>query len=131
MVCFYFKQKPYNCLPMLHRRRLYKWVRLCVGLSVRSSRIGFRMLAYERKVFERTEKIRISKIVGLRMILRPYNMSLVCLYLSLYISFLSFGHFKKKMCCHAGKKKCPNDKKQIYNDKYKHTRDRLFGLLYM
>ena len=89
---------------MLHRRRLYKWVRLCVGLSVRSSRIGFRMLAYERKVFERTEKIRISKIVGLRMILRPNNMSLVCLYLSLYISFLLFGHFKKKCVAILAKK---------------------------
>jgi len=54
---------------MLHRRVLYKWVRPCVGLSVRPSRISFRMLAYERKVFERREKIRISKIFGLRMIL--------------------------------------------------------------
>ena len=27
------------------------------------------------------------------------------------------------------KKKCPNNKKEIYNDKYRHTRDRLFGLL--
>jgi hypothetical protein len=27
------------------------------------------------------------------------------------------------------KKKCPNNKKEIYNDKYKHTRDRLFGLV--
>jgi hypothetical protein len=26
------------------------------------------------------------------------------------------------------KKKCPNNKKEIYNDKYRHTRDRLFGL---
>jgi hypothetical protein len=26
------------------------------------------------------------------------------------------------------KKKCPNNKKEIYNDKYSHTRDRLFGL---
>jgi hypothetical protein len=25
-------------------------------------------------------------------------------------------------------KKCPNNKKEIYNDKYRHTRDRLFGL---
>jgi hypothetical protein len=25
-------------------------------------------------------------------------------------------------------KKCPNDKKEIYNDKYKDTRDRLFSL---
>jgi hypothetical protein len=25
-------------------------------------------------------------------------------------------------------KKCPNNKKEIYNDKYSHTRDRLFGL---
>jgi hypothetical protein len=53
---------------MLHPRGLYKWVRPCVDLSVRPSRIGFRMLAYERKVFERTEKIRISKIASLRMI---------------------------------------------------------------
>ena len=28
------------------------------------------------------------------------------------------------------KNKCPNNKKEIYNDKYKHTRDRLFGLIY-
>ena len=26
------------------------------------------------------------------------------------------------------KKKCPNNKKEIYNDKYKQTRDSLFGL---
>jgi hypothetical protein len=26
------------------------------------------------------------------------------------------------------KNTCPNNKKEIYNDKYKHTRDRLFGL---
>ena len=32
--------------------------------------------------------------------------------------------FKKK------KKKSPNNKKDIFNDKYRHTRDRLFGLLY-
>jgi len=43
---------------------------------------------------------------------RPNNLSLVCLYFSV----------KKK------KKKCPNNKKEIYNDKYRHTRDRLFGL---
>ena len=29
----------------------------------------------------------------------------------------------------VSKKKCPNNKKEIYNDKYRHTRDRLFGLL--
>ena len=28
------------------------------------------------------------------------------------------------------KKKCPNNKNEIYNDKYKHTRDRLFDLHY-
>jgi hypothetical protein len=28
----------------------------------------------------------------------------------------------------VSKKKCPNKKKEIYNDKYRHTRDRLFGL---
>ena len=27
------------------------------------------------------------------------------------------------------KKKSPNNKKEIYNDKYRHTRDRLFGLI--
>jgi len=41
---------------------------------------------------------------------RPNNLSLVCLYFSIK------------------KKKCPNNKKEIYNDKYRHTRDRLFGL---
>jgi hypothetical protein len=29
------------------------------------------------------------------------------------------------------KSKCPNNKKEIYNDKYKHTRDRLFGLKFL
>ena len=29
------------------------------------------------------------------------------------------------------KKKCPNDKKEIYNDKYKHTRDKLFVLYFI
>ena len=28
------------------------------------------------------------------------------------------------------KKKIPNNKKEIYNDKYRHTKDRLFGLIY-
>ena len=28
----------------------------------------------------------------------------------------------------TNKKKCPNNKKEMYNDKYRHTRDRLFGL---
>jgi hypothetical protein len=32
----------------------------------------------------------------------------------------------------AGKKNIyPNNKKEIYNDRYKHTRDRLFGLALM
>ena len=30
--------------------------------------------------------------------------------------------------CQKKNKKCPNNKKEIYNDKYRHTRDRLFGL---
>jgi hypothetical protein len=30
-----------------------------------------------------------------------------------------------------GKSKCPNNKKEIYNDKYKHTRDRLLGLKFL
>ena len=38
-----------------------------------------------------------------------------------YIVVLSVSVCKKK-------KKCPNNKKEIYNDKYRHTRDRLFGL---
>jgi hypothetical protein len=52
----------------------------------------------------------------------PNNLSLVCLYLSLYISFLLFRH--------KWKKNVQIIKKEIYilNDKYKHTRDRLFGL---
>jgi hypothetical protein len=40
------------------------------------------------------------------------------------ISFLLFGHI---FFGHP-KKICPNNKKEIYNDKYRHTRDRLFGL---
>jgi hypothetical protein len=27
------------------------------------------------------------------------------------------------------KKKCSNNKKEIYDDKYRHTRNRLFGIL--
>ena len=58
---------------------------------------------------------------------RPNNLYLVYLYLSLYSSFLLFGQFffdtKKKI------KKCPNNKKEIYNDKYRYTRYRLFGLV--
>ena len=50
---------------------------------------------------------------------RPNNLSLVCLYLSLYI-----WHTVQKK---KKKKKSPNNKKEIY-DKYRHTRDRLFGL---
>jgi hypothetical protein len=42
---------------------------------------------------------------------RTNNLSLVCLYLSLYISFLSFGHFFLFFFCHI----CPNNKKEIYN----------------
>jgi hypothetical protein len=53
----------------------------------------------------------------------------VCLYLSLYISFLLFGHFFFSVA-EKKKKKCPNNKKEIYNDKYKRTRDRLFGLIF-
>ena len=56
----------------------------------------------------------------------------MCLYLSLYISFLLFGHlFISFFICQKKNKKinkCPNNKNEIYNDKYKHTRDRLFGL---
>ena len=55
----------------------------------------------------------------------------MCLYLSLYISFLLFEHlFISFFICQKNNKKinkCPNNKKEIY-DKYKHTRDRLFGL---
>ena len=43
--------------------------------------------------------------------IRPNNLFLVCLYLSLYISFLVFGH--------------------IFSlDKYRHTRDRLYSLIF-
>ena len=64
---------------------------------------------------------------------RPNNLSLVCLYLSLYISFLLFGHFFLFfwLCVSQNKElklKFPNNKKEIYNDKNRHTRDRLFGL---
>ena len=67
--------------------------------------------------------------VGILDVTRLNNLSLVCL----YISFLLFGHFffffvffGDTVC--QQNKKCPNNKKEIYNDKYKHTRDRLFGL---
>ena len=30
--------------------------------------------------------------------------------------------------CQKKKKKCPNIEKEMYNDKYRHTKDRLFGL---
>jgi hypothetical protein len=60
---------------------------------------------------------------------RPNNLSLACLHLSLYISFLLFGHFflRKKIKIIINVQILFN-KKEIYNDKYKHTRDRLFGL---
>jgi hypothetical protein len=38
---------------------------------------------------------------------------------------LFYFYFFDTLCV---KKKCPNNKKKIYNDKYRHTRDRLFGL---
>ena len=66
---------------------------------------------------------------------RPINLSLVCLYLSfkIYISFFIiwtffFSFFFQFQSVWQKKNKCPNNKKEIYNDKYKHTRDRLFGL---
>ena len=65
--------------------------------------------------------------------IRPNNLFLVCLYLSLYISFLLFGHFFHfffSVSKLKKKKKCQNNKKEIYNDKYRHTRDKLFGLGY-
>ena len=40
-----------------------------------------------------------------------------------YIVVLSVSVCQKKK-----KKNSPNNKKEIYNDKYRHTRDRLFGL---
>ena len=40
-----------------------------------------------------------------------------------YIVVLSVSVCQKRI-----KKKCPNNKKEIYNDKYRHTRNRLFGL---
>ena len=58
---------------------------------------------------------------------RPNNLSFVCLYLSLYISFSIFGHFFF-FFWHTENKICPNYKKEIYNDKYRYTKDRLFGL---
>jgi hypothetical protein len=58
---------------------------------------------------------------------RPNNLSLVYLYLTLYISFLLFGHFFDTQMC-VTKKKCPNYKKEIYHDKYRHIRERLVGL---
>ena len=42
-----------------------------------------------------------------------------------YIVVLSVSVSKKKK---KRKKKCPNNNKELYNDKYRHTRDRLFGL---
>jgi hypothetical protein len=48
---------------------------------------------------------------------RPNNLSLVCLYLSLYISFLLFGNFFC-LCGKKNEKKCTINKKEIYNDKY-------------
>ena len=57
----------------------------------------------------------------------------MCLCLPLYISFLLFeltqecGRKKKE----KEKSKCPNNKKEIYNDKYKQTRDRLFDLKFL
>ena len=62
---------------------------------------------------------------------RPNNLTLVCLYLSLYISFLLFGHliFFNFFISVAGKKNVQIIKRKYIIDKYKHTRDRLFGLM--
>ena len=49
---------------------------------------------------------------------------MVCFLLFLYSSAFCLSVSKKKQ----KKNKCPNNKKEIYNDKYRHTRDRLFGL---
>jgi hypothetical protein len=71
-----------------------------------------------------------SAIIFLLSRARPNNLSLVCLYLSLYISFLLFGHIffickKKRQPKHVQIIK----RKYIYNDKYRHTRARLVLLL--
>jgi hypothetical protein len=59
---------------------------------------------------------------------RPNNLSIVCLYLLLYISFLLFGHSFLELAEKKTKKKRPTNKKEIYNDKYKHTKDRIIGV---
>ena len=66
-----------------------------------------------------------SYINGVKKNISPNDLSLVCLYLSLYISFLLFGHFLKNFFFGVLKKNVQIIKKEIYNDKYRHTRDRL------
>ena len=46
-------------------------------------------------------------------------------YFYIHVVVLSFSVCQKN----NNKAKCPNNKTEIYNDKYRHTRDRLFGLL--
>ena len=67
--------------------------------------------------------INIVPLFSFIVIYRPNNLSLVCLYLSLYISFYHLDIFFFFL---------PNVTiKRKYNDKYRHTRDRLFGLCYI
>ena len=49
----------------------------------------------------------------------------VIIYFLFIIWTFFFGTGRKKKT----KKKRPTNKKEIYNDKYKHTRDRLFGVM--
>ena len=71
------------------------------------------------KMFFNTTNTVILMTLGYLRI-RPNN---ICHYIFPYyyldIFFFFFECFKKK---------CPSNKKEIYNDKYRHTRDRLFGL---
>jgi hypothetical protein len=51
---------------------------------------------------------------------------LLCVYICHYIFPFYYLDIYSIFFCHTNK--CPNNKKEIYNDKYKHTRDRLLGL---
>jgi hypothetical protein len=71
------------------------------------------------KCFPHVSKLLRCSCYIIDIYIRPNNLSLV-LFGHFFFFFLNTKTYPKK--------KCLNNKKEIYNDKYRHTRDRLLGL---